>query len=215
MFENVREDLRRACRANQSEEGFLPLLRELMNPGTQAILVHRMGFWFNRMPFTPLRYLLRTFHFLVQYLVSWRVGIAIPIRADIGPGFVIHTWAGGCFLPSTKIGRNLMIVGGGVQMDYMVREIGDDVSIAPGTKVIGKVRIGHRVRTAPNSVVQTDVADDCVVFGNPGRVIGPIPRRVMGEGPAQVVPAGMVRKGPAGDPASKAPSPSDPPSHSS
>ena len=196
LFENVREDLRRACKANQSEEGVGPFLRELMNPGTQAILVHRLGFWLNKARFPPLRFLLRAFHFLLQYFFSWRVGIAIPIRADIGPGFVIHTWAGGCFLPKAKIGRNFTIIGGGVQMDYLVPEIGDDVSIGPGTKVVGKVRIGHRVRTAPNSVVQTDVADDCVVFGNPGRVIGPIPRMNRGPEQPQIVPAGMVKKRP-------------------
>jgi len=93
-----------------------------------------------------------------------------------------------------RIGRGFTIIGGGVQMDYMVPEIGDDVWIAPGTKVIGKVRIGNRVRTGPNSVVQTDVPDDCVVFGNPGRVIGPVPRLTAAQGDARIVPAGMIRK---------------------
>ena len=50
MFENVRRDLIRACRGNQGGVvGFFPLLRELFNPGTQAILVYRFGHWVDQM----------------------------------------------------------------------------------------------------------------------------------------------------------------------
>ena len=207
MFEYVREDLRRACDLNQSAYGFAPLLRELMNPGTQAILVYRFGHWCDRIRIQPIRYLLRLIHFLIQYFASWRVGIFIPVKAQIGPGFVIHAWGGGCSLPAAKIGRHFLIVGGGVQMDYSLPEIGDEVSIGPGTKVIGKVRLGNRVRTAPNSVIQTDVMDDCIVFGNPGRVIGPVPRLSRAQGAARVIPAGMARTDPKqeGDEASNPP----------
>ena len=176
MFENVRRDLTRACRANQSEEGLAPLLRELFNPGTQAILVHRFGYWCDQLPIPGVRHALRVLHFIIQYFFSWRVGVFIPIKAKIGPGLVIHTWGGGVFLPCTTIGRDVTIVGGGVLMDYLTRGIGDEVQIGAGTKIINKAKIGNRVRTGPNSVVQADVPDDCVVFGNPGRVIGPIPR---------------------------------------
>lgn len=201
MFENVRRDLWRAQRANQGQQtGLSPLLRELWNPGTQAILVYRFGFWADhRAP--GLRHLLRAIHFLLQYFFAWRVGIFIPVKARIGPGMVIHTWGGGLFLPAAPIGRDLTIIGGGVQMDYDTREIGDEVSFAPGTKGIGKIRIGNRVRTGPNSVVQDDVPDDCVVFGNPGRVIGPLPK-ARGFAPksaaAATTPAGGAVNVPAG-----------------
>jgi serine O-acetyltransferase len=177
MFENVRRDLVRACRANQGQQvGLLPVLRELWNPGTQAILTHRFGFWGDNVGIPGVRHLLRVIHFVLQYFFAWRVGIFIPVKARIGPGMVIHTWGGGIFLPSAPIGRDLTIIGGGVQLDYDTREIGSEVMLGPGTKGIGKIRIGDRVRTGPNSVVQEDVADDCVVFGNPGRIIGPIPK---------------------------------------
>jgi serine O-acetyltransferase len=176
MFENVRRDLVRACRGNQGGQvGFWPLMRELWNPGTQAILVHRFGYWSNvRAP--GVRHALRVLHFVLQYFFAWRVGIFIPIRAAIGPGMVIHTWGGGIFLPRARIGRDLTIVGGGIQLDYETREIGDDVWIGPGTKGVGKIRIGSRVRIGPNSVLQTDIPDDCVVFANAARVMGPMPR---------------------------------------
>lgn len=176
MFETVRIDLTRACRANQNnEQGFAATLRELCNPGTQAIVVYRFGYWADNLRFPPFRIFFRVIHFVLQYF-CWRTGIFIPVKARIGPGMVIHTWGGGVFIPNATIGRNLTIVGGGVLFDYMTREIGDDVTIGAGTKSMGKIRIGHRVRTGPNSVIQEDVPDDCMVFGNPGRIIGPMPR---------------------------------------
>lgn len=195
MLDYVRADMRRALSGNQHETGVAAVLRELLNPGTQAVLVYRWGKWIDGIRLPVVRQGLKVVFMLVQYAVSWRVGIFIPVKADIGPGFLIHTWGGGIFMPATKIGRNLTIIGGGVQFDYETREIGDDVHIAPGTKTIGKIRIGNRARTGPNSVVQTDVPDDCVVVTQPCRVIGPVPRLTYEEGAKRIVPKARARKG--------------------
>jgi serine O-acetyltransferase len=197
LFDNVREDLRRALSGNQHATGLGPLLLEMLNPGTQAVLVFRLGKWIDGIRVPGVRQVLKVGFMLLQYVVSWRVGIFIPVKAEIGPGLLIHTWGGGIFLPATRIGRNLTIIGGGVQMDYETREIGDDVNIAPGTKMIGKIRIGHRARTGPNSVVQTDVPDDCVVVGNPGRVIGPVPKLTYEQGAKRIVPKSKTGPSPA------------------
>lgn len=172
MFENIREDLIRARIANQgSDQGLAALIRELFNPGTQALLVHRFGFWTRSVRVPLLRQLLAALHFFLEYLFAWRVGIYIPVRADIGPGFVIHTWPGGIVLPACRIGRHVTIIGGGIQFDYETKSIGDDCWFAPGSKFVGKLTIGNRVRTAPNAVVQVDVPDDSLAFGNPARIV--------------------------------------------
>jgi len=173
LFDTIRRDLYRAVLVNQHETGAGPLLRELFNPGTQAILVHRFGRWADGLP-AVLRLPLRCLHFLLQYYFSWRVGIYIPIGAKIGPGLVIHNWSGGIVLPCAPIGRDLTIIGGGILMDYATRGIGVEVQLGGGTKVVGKVQLGDRVRTGPNSVIQTDVPDDMIAYGNPARIIRPI-----------------------------------------
>lgn len=158
--------------ANQGNRpGLAPILRELFNPGTSAILIYRFGYWADHLRIAPLRVALRVLHFVLQYVFAWRAGIFIPVKAEIGPGLVIHTWGGGVFLPRARIGRDVTIVGGGVLFDYLTREIGDEVVIGAGTKGIGKIRIGHRVQTGPNSVLNEDVPDDCIAFGNPARII--------------------------------------------
>jgi len=146
-------------------------MRELFSPGTQAIMAHRFGAWTRSLRVPGVRHALIIIHFVVEYLFAWRQGFLIPVRASIGPGFVIHTWAGGAVLPRCRIGRNLTIVGGGVQFDHDTDAIGDDCWIGTGTKCVGKIRIGNRVRTAPNSVIQTDVPDDSLAFGNPARIV--------------------------------------------
>jgi serine O-acetyltransferase len=45
------------------------------------------------------------------------------------------------------------------------------VTIYAGAKVLGPIRIGHRVTIGANAVVVKDVPDDCVVVGVPAQII--------------------------------------------
>ena len=49
--------------------------------------------------------------------------------------------------------------------------IGDNVIIYAGACIIGGVRIGNNVEIGANSVVLKDVPDNCIVAGNPARII--------------------------------------------
>lgn len=52
-----------------------------------------------------------------------------------------------------------------------VPRIGNNVVIASGAKVIGNVTIGNNVMIGSGSIVVTDIPDNSVVVGIPGKVI--------------------------------------------
>ena len=49
--------------------------------------------------------------------------------------------------------------------------IGDNVSLGASVTIIGNVRIGNNVVIGAGSVVVKDVPDNCVVAGNPAKII--------------------------------------------
>lgn len=49
--------------------------------------------------------------------------------------------------------------------------IGDNVSLGANVTIIGNIHIGNNVVIGVGSVVVKDVPDNCVVAGNPAKVI--------------------------------------------
>lgn len=104
---------------------------------------------------------------------TYKYGIQIPLETSIGSGLLIRHFGGIFINPSCKIGNNLLIsqdvtIGVGRQG---VPTIGDNVSIAPGAKIIGRINIGNNVVIAANSVVIKEVCDNAVVGGIPAKVL--------------------------------------------
>jgi serine O-acetyltransferase len=92
---------------------------------------------------------------------------------DIGPGlFLQHAFS--TTIGAESIGRNCWInqqVTIGYRDDTQAPIIGDDVTIYAGAKVLGPIRIGHRVTIGANAVVVKSVPDDCVVAGVPAQIV--------------------------------------------
>ena len=143
------------------------------SPGLQATAVYRFGHWLKH-AHLAWRCLLSPVYLLLYRRVRIKWGIEIPRSAQIGPGlFIGH--AGGIVIASeARIGRNLDLShqvtigmsGQGDRRGYPV--IGDNVYIAPGAKVFGKIRVGNGVKIGANAVVYTDVPDGAVVALDPG-----------------------------------------------
>jgi len=115
----------------------------------------------------------------LTYLNLVLFGLEVTPRCEIGPG-VFFAHPVGCVIGAWKIGRNVSIfqgVGlGALKPDmgfaHELRcEIGDNVVLGAGCKVLGPWRIGHNVTVGANSVVMQSVADHQSVFGIPARVI--------------------------------------------
>jgi serine O-acetyltransferase len=96
--------------------------------------------------------------------------------AEIGPGFLLMH-RNGVFIGPVVIGRNCVVhhhvtlgerVAGG---DHSVPRLGNNVWIGPGAIVYGGVSIGNGVTISAGTVLSKSVPDNCLVSGNPGRIV--------------------------------------------
>ncbi len=159
MFENIRQDLR-AHNGDWAAQGFW------------AMLVYRFGRWrygikpkLLRMPFSLL-------YKILYKSVQIMTGIELPCEAEVGEGFVIDHFGGIVVSGYAKFGkrcriRNGVVVGLKNVNDPCAPQIGDDVDIGAGAKVLGNIKIGNRVVIGANAVVLTDVPDDHIAVGVP------------------------------------------------
>lgn len=171
MFEHIRAD-------------FQAHGRRLGAQGFWALLVYRYGRWrygirprWLRMPFSL------AYHVLYK-VVQILTGIELPCEARLGRGFVIDHFGGIVISGYASFGehcriRNGVVVGLRHVDEPCAPQIGDHVDIGAGAKLLGPIRIGHRVSIGANAVVLTDVPDDHIAVGVPARVR---PRRTSSTG---------------------------------
>jgi len=91
----------------------------------------------------------------------------------IGPGlFIQHGFS--CIIAAKSIGENCWInqqVTVGYSNGTDCPTIGDNVRIAAGAKVFGRISIGNNVTIGANAVVCKDVPANCTVVGVPGHIV--------------------------------------------
>jgi serine O-acetyltransferase len=116
---------------------------------------------------------------LLTYLNLVLFGLEITPKCEIGPR-VFFAHPVGCVIGAWRIGSNVMIfqgVGlGALHPDMGFNrelrcEIGDDVVLGAGCKVLGPYRIGNGAVVGANSVVMSSVEPRHTVFGVPARVV--------------------------------------------
>ena len=154
-----------------------PPLKRIVNclrsPGVQAVIVLRFGQWLFRQHLA-VRLLLTPLYVLANHLIKTRWGIEIARQARIGPGFYIGHFSCIFVAPEARIGRNCNISQGvtiGVSGQGEKRGcpvIGDNVYLAPGAKVFGKITVGNNVKIGANAVIHKDIPDNAVVVLDPG-----------------------------------------------
>jgi serine O-acetyltransferase len=147
----------------------------LFNAGYKYTFFMRLSNYLAQRNVTYMPFYLLSRLFLLHY--SYKFGISISFRTNIGSGFYIGHFGTIVVNPNTIIGKNFNI-SQGVTIAQANRgknkgcpTIGDNVYIGPGAKIIGKVHIGNNVAVGANCVVTKDVPDNAVVVGVPGKVI--------------------------------------------
>ena len=106
-----------------------------------------------------------------------KVGIDLRIGTRIGKGLCFSHYGGVAINAASVIGDNCLILQGvtigEVRKDgkSLVPQIGNNVVIFAGAKIIGDVKIGDNIVIGANAVVTHDVCDNAVVAGIPAKVI--------------------------------------------
>lgn len=143
--------------------------------GFWALAVYRFGRWAMQRRSRVMRKLLSYPYFVLHKLVQIVAGIELPREVSIGRNFIIDHSGGivisgyATFGDNCRI-RNGVVVGLARVEDPCAPQIGSDVDIGCGAKLLGRIRIGNRVAIGANAVVLVDVPDDCIAAGVPAVV---------------------------------------------
>ncbi|MBI4846764.1 MAG: serine O-acetyltransferase [Candidatus Omnitrophica bacterium] len=137
--------------------------------GVHALIFHRVAsfFWKLKIPFFP--------RWLSQFN-RWLTGIEIHPAAKIGKGLFIDHGMGVVIGETTVIGDDVTLYQGvtlggtGKEKGKRHPNIGNNVVIGAGAKILGNITIGNNSYVGANAVVIKDVPDNSTVVGVPGRV---------------------------------------------
>lgn len=126
------------------------------------------------------RYFRSLFYYRIGPILSlligwWRPGdkyFMISNTSKIGKGVLIaHPYA--TIINAERIGDNFSCIHcttlGETSKGRPV--LGDNVSLGANVTIIGPVHVGNNVIVGAGSVVVKDVPDDCVIAGNPAKII--------------------------------------------
>jgi serine O-acetyltransferase len=142
-------------------------------PGVHAVLVLRFGQWSRRRA-KLLRLLLDPIYIILDFFVQVLWGIEIPRTAQVGPGLYIGHYGGITVSSIAVIGRdcnlsqNITIGVSGAGPKRGAPTIGDNVYIAPGARLFGKITIGNNVKVGANAVIHKDLPDNAIAVMDPG-----------------------------------------------
>ncbi|HEX8023205.1 serine acetyltransferase [Mucilaginibacter sp.] len=114
-----------------------------------------------------------------QFFVEWVLGVELSWNLVIGKGVKLYHGQSLIVNGFSVIGENCVLrhsttIGNksdSVEDAYACPRIGNNVDIGSNVCIIGNISIGDNVSIGAGSIVVKDVPSNCVVVGNPARII--------------------------------------------
>ena len=137
----------------------------VLYPGFHILVFHRIAHFLYR---HKLLFVAR----LISQIARFITGIEIHPGAKIGRKLFIDHGMGIVIGETTTIGNNCIIYHnvtlGGTGKDKYKRhpDVGDNVMIGAGSKILGPIKIGNNVKIGAGSVVVKNVEDNTTIMGN-------------------------------------------------
>lgn len=167
LFRHIVNDLRLKARwAYGRDRGFRVLCRVMLTDGTMAIVWYRLMQWARRHHLLPIE-------FIANRMNGIFCNCYIGRGAEFGAGFVL--------LHADGVVINRLVRGGdNVYIEHQVTigadrgvspQLGNDIFIGAGAKILGPITIGDGARVGANAVVVHDVPAYATVVGVPARVV--------------------------------------------
>ncbi len=167
LCKNIREDLATYA-GNWSSQGFW------------VMLVYRFGRWRYAIKLSPLRKLFSLLYKILFKGVQIITGVELPCEVPVGRNFRIDHFGDIIVSGYASFGDNCIIRNGvtiGLKNieEEAAPEIGNDVNIGAGAKILGPITIGDHVDIGANAVVIHSVPANSLAVGIPARIL-PKPR---------------------------------------
>jgi serine O-acetyltransferase len=147
------------------QQGFqTSLLRIFLNDGTSANALYRLTAFFQKFKLLPLV-------LICQLLNKWLNSCVIGAGAQFEEGLILMHPVGIVINSKVRGGKNVIIESGVVIGDEkgQAPQLGDNIFIGAGAKIIGEITIGNNVKVGANAVVTKDVRDSVTVVGIPAK----------------------------------------------
>lgn len=162
MFDNLKADLK-TYDSDWAAQGFW------------VMIVYRFGRWRYGIQKTWLR---KPFSLLYKFLykvVQILTGIEFPCEVEIGRNFRIDHFSGIIVSGYAKFGDNCIIRNGvtvGLRHTEhpVAPQIGNNVDVGAGAKILGDIKVGDDVVIGANAVVITDVPANSIAVGVPAKI---------------------------------------------